>query len=245
MEDEFSRFIVSEEDIARQQAEEDLRLYGSRPKPADAVDIGESTQLGNPIRKRDASAFEVILDRPAKLAKREERKTFDDGAVTAMDWNGGASPLDAWLNQSAIPSAATVLELLDERDSVEHLVAQEVEEIKVFRSVHLATTSSPKEKETAVDGFKGLELAAQIYYRNIRDRYPPLPTYLARRLAQANHARSERLRSERLKPTQPVRQFKIHSLLGSFFLSVGPHSTVAQVASDLPARSNAVGGDVY
>ena len=81
----FSRFIVSEEDIARQQVEEDLRLYGSRPKSADAVDIGESTPLGNPIPKRDASAFEAIVDRPAKLARRGECKTFDDGTVTAID----------------------------------------------------------------------------------------------------------------------------------------------------------------
>lgn len=179
LEDVFSRFIVSEEDTARQQVEEDLRLYGSRPKPADAVDIGESTRLGNPIPKRDASAFEAIVERPVKLTKREEWKTFDDGAVTAMDWNSGGSPLDAWLNQSAIPSSATILELPDQRDSVEDLVAQEVEEIKVFRNVHLATTSSPKEKEKAVDGFEGLELAAQIYFRNIRDRYPLLPTSLA------------------------------------------------------------------
>ena len=245
MEDAFSRFIVSEEDIARQQTEEDLRLYGSRPKPADAVDIGESTQLGNPIPKRDASAFEAMVERPAKLAKREECKTFDDGAVTAMDWNCGASPLDAWLNQSAIPSTATVLELPDQRDSVEDLVAQEVEEIKVFRNVHVATTSSPKEKETAIDGFEGLELAAQIYYRNIRDRYPLLPTYLARRLAQANYERSERFRSERLKPAQPVRQVAVqpHSVLDSCFRSGGPPSTITQMASDLPARSNAVGGD--
>ena len=89
---------------------------------------------------------------------------------------------------------------------MEDLVAQEVEEMKVFHNVRLATASSPEEKKTAADGFEGLELATQIYYRNIRDRYPVLPTYLARRLAQANHVRSERFRSERLKPDQPVRQ---------------------------------------
>ena len=37
-----SRVIVSEEKIARQGVEEDLRLYGSRPEPPDAVDIDKS-----------------------------------------------------------------------------------------------------------------------------------------------------------------------------------------------------------
>ena len=220
----FSRFIVSEEDIARQQVEEDLQLYGSRPRPPDAVDNGESIQLQSRIPKQNASVFEATVDRPAKLSKSEHCITFNDGAVTAMDWNSGASPLDAWLNQSAIPSTATVIELPDQHDSVDDLVAQESEEIKVFRNVHLATASSPEQKETAVDGFEGLELAAQFYYRNIRDRYPLLPTYLARRLAQANYQRSKRYRSWNLKPEQPDWQVAVqpHSVSDPFSHTGGP-----------------------
>lgn len=206
MEDMFSRFIVSEEDIARQQVEEDLQLYGSRPRPPDTVDNGGSIQLEKRIPKRNASVFEATTDRPAKLSKSEHSMIFDGGAVTAIDWNSGASPLDAWLNQSAMPSIATVLELPDQPDSVDNLVAQEVEEIKFFRNVHLPTASNHEEKETAVDGCEGLELATQIYYRNIRDWYPLLPTYLALRLAQANYQRFERFRSEWLTSLQPVKQ---------------------------------------
>ena len=206
MEDMFSRFYVSEEDIARQQVEEDLRLYGSRPRPPDAVHNDDSIQLENRVPKRNASVFEATVDRPVKLSKSEHSIAFDDGAVTAMDWNSGASPLNAWLNQSAIPSTATVLELPDQPDSVDDLVAQEVEEIKFFRNVHLPTASNPEEKETAVDGCEGLELATQIYYRNIRDWYPLLPTYLALRLAQANYQRFERFRSEWLASEQAVVQ---------------------------------------
>ena len=230
LEDLFSRVIVSEEDVARQQVEEDLRLYGSRPKPPDAVDIDESTQLANLHPKRNASEFEAAVDRPAKVRKRGESKAFNYEAVTAMDWNSGASPLDAWLNQSAVPSTAAALEPPDPGDSVKDLVAQEVEEIKVFRNVHVAMAPSPKEDETAVDELEGLELGAQIYYRNIRDRYPLLPTYLARRLAQANYGRSERLRSERLKPKQPVRQVAVQPQ--SFF-------------TDVPAWRNAAAGSTY
>ena len=238
----FSRFIVSEEDIARQQVEEDLQLYGSRPKPPDAVDNGESIQLQSRIPKRNASVFEATADPPAKLSKSEHSITFDDGAITAMDWNSGASPLDAWLNQSAIPSTATVLELPDQRDSVDDLIAQESEEIKVFRNVHLQTASNPEEKETSVDEFEGLELAAQIYCRNIRDRYPLLPTYLARRLAQANYQRSERFRSERLKPEQSVKQAVVqpYPVSNAFSCTGGPASSLTQMASDVPAKSNVV-----
>ena len=138
MEDVFSRVVISEEDIARQQAEEDLRLYGSRPKPPDEVDIDESAQLANLPPKRNASEFEAAVDRPAKVRKRRERKAFNYEAVTAMDWNSGASPLEVWLNQSAVPSTAAALDLPDPGGSKEKFIAQEIEEIKVFRNVHLA-----------------------------------------------------------------------------------------------------------
>lgn len=226
----FSRVVVSEEDITRQQVEEDLRLYGSRPKPPDAVDTDESTQLANPAPKRTASEFEAVVDRPAKVRRRGESKAFNYEAVTAMDWNSGASPLDAWLNQSAVPSTVAALEPPSPGDSEKDLVAQEVEEIKVFRNVHVAMAPSPKEDEAAVGELEGLELSAQIYYRNIRDRYPLLPTFLARRLAQANYERYERLRSKRLKLQQPVRQ--VLDQPQPFF-------------TDLPAWSNAAGGSTY
>lgn len=56
--DVFSRVFISEEDVARQQVEEDLRLYGSRPKPLDAIDLPP---------KRNVSDNEAAFDRPAKL----------------------------------------------------------------------------------------------------------------------------------------------------------------------------------
>ena len=242
MQDMFSRFMVSEEDIVRQQVEEDLQLYGSRPRPPDAVDNGESIQTENRIPKRNASMSEATADSPAKLSKSEHSITFDGGAITAMDWNSGASPLDAWLNQSAIPSTATSIELPDQPDSVDDLVAQEVEEIKFFRNVHLPTASNTEEKETAVDEFEGLELAGQIYYRNIRDRYPLLPMYLARRLAQANYQRSERFRSGWLTSEQPVKQAAVqpHPVLNAFSCTGGASSSLTQMASDVPAKSKVI-----
>ncbi len=184
---------VSEGDVALQQVEEDLRVYGSRPEPPDDVDIDESTQLANLPPKRNASEFEAAVDRPATVRKAGEIKAFNYEAISAIGWNGGASPLDAWLNQSAIPSIAAAPQPSDLGNSEKDLIAQEEKEIKVFRNVHVEMAPSP-EDETTVDELEGLNFSAQVYYRNIRDRYPLLPTYLARRLAQANYRRFERLR---------------------------------------------------
>ena len=243
----FSRVIVSEGDVALQQVEEDLRLYGSRPQPPDAVDIDESTHLANLPPKRNASEFEAAVDRPAKVRKKGESKAFNYEAVTAMDWNSGASSLDAWLNQSAVPSTATAPQPSDPGNLETDLVAREAKEIKVFRNVHVAMAPSPKEDETIVHELEGLKLGAQIYYRNIRDRYPFLPTYLARRLAQANFRRFERLRSERVKSKQPVRQVAVkpQSSLTLFSNAGGPSSTIAQTEFNVPAWSHAVGGSTY
>lgn len=49
---------------------------------------------------------------------------------------------------------------------------------------------------SGTDHKSGLELPAQIYYRNIEDRYPSLPPFLTRRLAIANLNRAERLQEQ-------------------------------------------------
>ena len=188
----FRRVIVSEDDIARQQVEEDLRLYGSRPEPPDTVEVDESTQLANLPPRRNASDFEAAVDRPAKIRKKGKSHDFNYQTLTVMDWNSGTSPLDAWLNQSAVPSSTTVLSQQESINLESDLLAQEIDEIKVFRNVHMAIAPSPK-----CNDLEGLEFGAQIYYRNIMNRYPVIPTYLARRLAQANHDRAERLRKEK------------------------------------------------
>ena len=197
MDDAFRRVIISEDDVGRQQIEEDLRLYGSRPEPPDTVEVDESTQLANLPPKRSASEFEAAVSRPAKIRKKGNSKEFNYQALTAMDWNSGASPLDAWLNQSAVPSMTVALDQQRPTKLGGDLLAQEIEEIKVFRNVHMAIAPSPEQNDPPLDRVEGLDLSAQIYYRNILDRYPDIPVYLARRLAQANYDRAERLRNEK------------------------------------------------
>ena len=197
MDDPFRRVIVSEDDVARQQIEEDLLLYGSRPEPPDPVEVDESTQLANLPPMRTASEFEAAVDRPAKRRKKGESKEFNHQALTVMDWNSGASPLDARLNQSAVPSTTAALSQHDSTEPQRDLLAQESEEIQVFRNVHMAVAPSPERKHPALEPIVSLDFGAQIYYRNMVDRYPAIPVYLARRLAQANCDRADRLRNEK------------------------------------------------
>ena len=89
--------------------EEDLRLYGRRPEPPETIEVDEPAQLASLPLKRSAPEFEAAVDRSAKIRENSQCKKFNNQALTAMDWNSGVSPLDAWLNQSAIPSSATPL----------------------------------------------------------------------------------------------------------------------------------------
>lgn len=189
---------LSEDDIVRQQIEGDLQLYGSRPEPPDTVEVDESTQLTNLPPKRNASEFKAVVDRLAITSEKDHSKEFNYEALTVMDWNSGTSPLDAWLNQSAIPSTNPVLNHQETVDSESDLLALETEELKVFRNVHMvASAPSPEHNDPSLEAVEGLDFGAQIYYRNIMDRFPVLPKYLTRRLAQANCDRVERLRHEK------------------------------------------------
>ena len=197
LDDASRRIKISEDDIARQQIDEDLRLYGIRPEPPDAVEVDESIQLASLPPKRNASEFAATVDRLAKAGEKDKIKEFNNESLSVMDWNSGASPLDAWLNQSAVPSTTAALKQQESVKPEGDILAQEIEEMKFFRNVHMTTAPSPERNNPPLDRVEALDFGAQIYYRNITDRYPAIPIHLARRLAQANHDRAERLRNKK------------------------------------------------
>lgn len=194
LEDAFDRVAVSEDFVTRQQLEEDVQLYGARPEPADVVTVSANVQSATPTSKRDFSQLNDTTDRVAKVRKINEGEGPEPPVLAAMDWNSGTSPLEAWLNQSAVPSVVTAKRDLEQAD--ESMVAQEMEEIKSFRNVHVMTApdSTYRSANLHIDEeFASLRAAAQIYYRNIKDRFPHIPAYLAHRLAEANLDRAEAL----------------------------------------------------
>ena len=199
--------LNDDEEIAQKQVREDIQTFGSRPEPIEFMQIDEDNSLRKLQlpSKRSAAALEDRIDSPVKVRKEVQgRQTY---SLTTMDWNSGASHLDAWLNQSAIPAAAPVINEQQERTkspadpSSSADAAQEMEEIKSFRNVHIRPVSEPvidgQQLESA-DELANVELETQIYYRNIIDRYPELPSYLALRLARANRDRAERLRQSKV-----------------------------------------------
>lgn len=219
---------------------EDLRLYGTRPEPPEAVEVDEATQIANAPLKRNPIQFHAAVDRPSKARDNGSDQNFNWATVTALDRNSGASPMDAWLNQSAVPSAVLAAEV-HSRDPVkleDILVAEEVREIEYFRNVHITTALEPTPPEIDVSAQNGLDVLgfeAQIYYRNITDRYPLLPTYLACRLATANHDRAERLRRKiegqaKLRVGEMACEYKPFDSGPQF-----PNSLTATVSDDTPA----------
>ncbi|KAL8671359.1 MAG: hypothetical protein Q9168_004141 [Polycauliona sp. 1 TL-2023] len=203
LESALDRVTVSEEAVARQQVEEDMRLYGVRPEPSDASgrqDHHHPATLTKTSSKREASAVGITDEFPSKTRKTHENDGPGNQALTAMDWNSGASPLDAWLNQSAVPSVAPSRKISERTQPIESLIAQEIQEVKNFRSVHLATSSHPKNTTAGLFDDKdavSLRQGAQIYYRNIKDKFAMIPTYLALRLAEANFDRATALRKKK------------------------------------------------
>ena len=206
---------LSEDDIVRQQIEGDLQLYGSRPEPPDTVEVDESSHLAGLPPKRNASEFKAVVDRLATTNEKDQGKEFNYEALTVMDWNSGTSPLDAWLNQSAVPSTNPILGHDGSLDLESDLLALETEELNVFRNVHIARAPSPERNDPSLEAVEGLDFSAQIYYRNIMDRFPAIPKYLARRLAQANFDRAERLRrqKERLQKEHEVEEKTRHTVM--------------------------------
>ena len=155
MQDSFRRITVlpEDEEVAQKQIAEDLSLYGSRPDPPDAVDINEHSQLSNLPRKRSAAESDAAVNRPAKVRRKEESKEFSFQRITAMDWNSGATPLDAWLNQSAVPSIVPLPQTQKNQSSSssDDLAAKELEDLKVSRSIHIEGSEEPRSIETPRD----------------------------------------------------------------------------------------------
>ena len=165
LEDSFRRITVlpEDEEVAQKQVAEDLSLYGSRPNPPDAVEIDEHTQQSNLPPKRSAAEFDAYVNRPTKVRRKEESKEFSFQRITAMDWNSGATPFDAWLNQSAVPSIVPLPQTQRNQSnpSSDDLAAKELEDLKVFRTIHIEGIGEPKSIETPRDSAIDLKSSSQ------------------------------------------------------------------------------------
>lgn len=204
-----SSSVEEENEVARRQYEEDLRLYGSRLEPMDDIEVDVMTALPN---SPTMTEFETRFDDTKKSTRFDytekvhkiETNSENNEASTYSDLKDGANPLSEWLTQSALPSVIPMRShpVAQSSGTEIDLVKEESREIEVFRYVHLASdppNGAHATDTTNIEDVTDLELPSQIYYRNIVDRYPLLPTYLARRLAEANSSRADRLSCQRVE----------------------------------------------
>jgi hypothetical protein len=218
--------VTTEEDerIARQQFDEDLKVYGQRQVPFDIEEI---------IQEKGASAAAILElsltperdlgekqmgagrqlpymgsgDHLGILASYPQADPVPQAAPCSpnavIHKNRGQSRLDSWLDQSAVPNekAAALFFKQHKKDIDEQRNKdREAEEIEIFRKIHILPITNDKERvfrpgfgsDPEIDG-EIVEAGAAIYYRNILDRYPTAPLYLARRLAIGNMRRAKRL----------------------------------------------------
>lgn len=167
----------------------------------------EVEHLIKPPLKRSASESGAAEGRSAPSGSRSDSRIPDNDNPSVMDWNAGESPLLAWLNRIATPAAAAEDTWFNNYQQDPHITKgeeilnQEKQDIEVFKNIHISTSSQSITMSTfypGTDGGSDLELPAQIYYRNIKDRYPSLPHFLTRRLAIANVNRATRLEQQRI-----------------------------------------------
>ncbi|KAL9034320.1 MAG: hypothetical protein Q9214_007096, partial [Letrouitia sp. 1 TL-2023] len=147
LDENLGRITVEEKEdqVVRQQIEDDIRIFGSRPEPLDTVELDENEHLRNLPPKRSASEFAAAVDRPAEVRKKSESQAYNYESITAIDWHTGETPLSAWLNQSAVP-ASVPAEKQHEYSSIttkDELLHQEKREIEVFKYIHIAPPSEP------------------------------------------------------------------------------------------------------
>jgi hypothetical protein len=210
-------FQVSDEPeaVSRRQMLEDIQSFGARNPPVDvAAYIGKDSSGQFSASKKvsevhgDRSAGRQSFTTGDQLGLAHSTRSGQSGEpvqemanmkVTAIDWNSGSNPMDAWLNQSAIPTLDThVQEVVEESQNRQTILEQEQRDLEHLQKVHLCIDAdmAPKNYSTQISESE-LNSAAWPYHRKILDRFPNLPAFLARRLAEANVCRSNRLKSLR------------------------------------------------
>ena len=227
LENTFRHMVVSEDDVVPQQIEEvDLRVYG---EPSDIVEVDESAKLAKLPPKRSTSELKAAVVRLAKMRTTSKMKESNKQSSNVMGRNRDALALDAWLNQSASPSATAAKHSQESLDPQSYLFAQEVEEVKVFRNVYMAIAPSLQ------------RVGAGIHCRNIMRRHPVIPHFLAHRFARLNYNCLERLRNENWE--QSFFPFEIFETNHTATTLSHPFGSHASIPSSLPSlRSIETGG---
>lgn len=196
------------ESVLQRQAAEDLNAFGMRPAPRDAVglELHHVEMQDQPVKGgvEPSDAANAILD-PNNLQRLDELEDGLDSrfppvdALPIIDWHSGPTPMDAWLNQSAIRMETGIVQEIDDDQLQESkILEQEKRDIELLRKVHLAAEpAGPDIGRLEDDAYDGLEESAKPFLRKILDKFPLIKPFLARRLAESSLSRDRRLRESR------------------------------------------------
>ncbi|KAK5048209.1 hypothetical protein LTR84_005879 [Exophiala bonariae] len=198
------------DEVARIQRTEDSKLFGKSAAGEEVESSGISRQIldiTEDIEMIDVSGNDQADSSSIRRPRESIHKTAVTGTLADIEKAvGSASPspqtpaIFSWLTHTVPPKDPGAVRQWRDAAENEHLEVQEREasDLEVFRNVQIVT---PAEVGAPIlTGFTadqsdeiGLEFGAQIYYRNMLDRYPKMDDFLARRLAIGNLQRQQRL----------------------------------------------------
>ncbi len=210
--------LPEDEKLRQSQADEDLDMFGRRPSPKD-VDATAEHAKEHPMSPLSATFSNDSIPAspghlsstlsPGNLAKLNtidpsmSQTSLNDASsartIPSIDWNSGENAMEAWLNASAMRGNEPVLEPSDEAFKREtEQLQQEMEAVKDLKRIHfIATAPETQPLQDVMKDFQNQPLMVQVHAKKILDRYPVMPAFLAKRLANSNVRREQRLR-ERL-----------------------------------------------
>ncbi|OAP61585.1 hypothetical protein AYL99_03788 [Fonsecaea erecta] len=205
--------VLTEDDkVMWSQSTEDLEVFGARPSPKDPEETAAILALLEPADTTTANDDFMTLNSATEAAPRTEKpptspkltigpvvqklvaETIQISDDLPSDFQ---TPLDMWLAQTELVGldpnviADTPLSDMTGRD-------EEASEIEHFKRVHIKQWNKNPDGgndtgKVAVDPKWSAEIDEAIYHRNISDRFPLLPSWLADRLAKLNVKRAKRL----------------------------------------------------
>ncbi|OQV00512.1 Ankyrin repeat-containing protein [Cladophialophora immunda] len=200
-------WLPEDDEVIWSQSTQDLEVFGARTLPKDPDEsaailaVLESTDMA--IANEDISILEdatqtiannetlptpyEVTVRPNAQQPVAEQVGISDNLSLTFE-----TPLDKWLAQTeSVGLDPNVIPTTPFSDTTRQ--DEEASGIEHFKRVHIKQWKRTPDDETANDRKWKAEIDQAIYYRNICDRFPLLPSWLAERLAELNVIRAKRL----------------------------------------------------
>lgn len=196
------QYVPDLETAIAEQVIEDLELFGDRGLPPDLDEpvILHKGMPQSPRQQKVTSAATNTDTVPPTLTNLPSQSTIDhiEGPCEP------STPLLTWLENTEPPKNPEIVyaQRLRKEQHRDEIRKREKEEIEMYRNVRFAISINDSDEpvsitQNATRNEESVEFGARIYYRNIVDRYPLIEHFLAKRLAEANLERAERLAKSR------------------------------------------------